>query len=254
MLNTVRGFVLRRHRVADADVAFDVLTDSGALFRLRAHGILSSRKRSGLITEPGALVEAVFYAHDDRGGSLKEGRVIDRFEEAKAGYQGILVVSHLLELCSRSVQGVEGDGLFTLLSGALEELRTHPAASADGAPVRHLLGFVRVRLARLLGVLSDPAHCTTCGEPLARAAAWMMPEVAFQCDRCSEHANTTDAEFARLTDRASRERYSRFQDAVLSSHPLISDWDGRLLRCAEHYLGAGLRTAPELYRRLGSSG
>ena len=254
MLTTARGFVLQRHRAAEADVTFDLLTEAGSSVRIRAHGILSSKRRSGLITEPAALVEVVYYAHGDAGGSLKEGRVLDRFEEAKTGYEAVLIVSHLLELCSRSVRGVEGGGLFTLLEGSLVELRARAAGPGSAGDIRHLLGFVRVRLARLLGVLSDPASCTNCGDPLGSEAVWLMPEVSFQCTKCSEHGSVIDGQLARMTDHASREKYSRFRVAVPASQALVPEWDTRLLRCAEHFLGAGLRTAPELYRRLGSSG
>ncbi len=254
MLATVRGFVLRRNRIADADVSFEVLTETGETVRLRAHGILASKRRTGLVTEPAALIEAVYYAHD-AGGSLKEGRVLDRFEECKGDYRSMLVASHLLELCSRSARGVEGGQLFTLLQGALQEFRRLDSRAGDFVPeARCLLAFVKVRLAGLLGVLAAANQCSECGAELGPLAVWLLPELAFRCPRCSDQATALDGELAALTRAAGRARFSVFRAGLSQSHATVALWDTRLLSCLEHFFGSALTSSAELYRELGSSG
>lgn len=257
MLANAVGFVLNRKRAGEADITFELLPETGRTLRLRLHGILASRKRSGLVAEPGALIEAVYYQKEDGFGSVKEARVRDRFEECKQNYETMLIVSHLLELCSLAASGDESGQVHQLLLGAMGELRARqpdPRKVAGAQEVRRLLGFFRLRLARILGVLADPQACAECGEALENEAVWLLPELAFACHRCRADVSKEDFRMAQLMVAASRQRYANFADTVPADGPLLATWDRNLLRATEAFLGREVRTAGELYPVMPSSG
>lgn len=265
-LITSRGIVLGREKAGEADVMVHLLEESGALRRLRVFGIQGSRRRSNLLTEPGSLIRAVYYEGKGGHGSFKEGELTDRFEEIKSDYAGMCLVAYLLELAELAARGDEHPELFLLLKGAFDQLRGGISGPADDPLTRShgllvLLGFFKVRLLKLLGLLGETEICSRCGGPLGARAGWALPEVSFHCQKCSDRAGKREALMAGWIGWASRLRFENFAKQVASlqiaDSSLTGDWDRQLGMCLEAFYSrpseAGRRFYEELHRQAARS-
>ena len=265
-----QGIVLGRRNFAEADVILDLLPESGPPESVKAHGIRASRKRSQIITEPGSRVALVYYRGKNGPGSLKEGEVLERFQELKSSYENSLLLAYILELTAGAAWGNEGSALLQLLEGALRalqerriDLRERPSdeSSAQGERIWlfELLGFYKTRLLSILGLLGDCEHCSLCGEELGRRACWPGPlEVSFTCEKCSPEAGESEAWQARAVSLAQSRKFARFleflppapEDLLEATRAL----DLRLGRALEAQFTRPPASRKEFYgRALGSS-
>ena len=275
MLERLTGFVLKRRRVGEADLIVHILEEEGRVLELKAHGLLASRRRSNLIAEPGSLISAVYYKKEGLG-SLKEGQILERYEDVKEGYLNLLILAYVLELTESAARNHETSGIFPLLKGALSVIResladwkvktsgkTDDPRSPDSNRLRWsglFLAFYKIRLLKLLGILADTSCCTECAESLEAEAFWSFPETGFICHRCSINASREEGVMARLITLAGVRRFSNFLldiRSVLSGNILTDDaldiiirLDQRLGKCLEYYYNRPLASGPPLYREL----
>ncbi len=258
-LLTEKGFVLNRRKVGEADVILTLLRENGPIVRVKVHGILQSRKRSNLLTEPGCYISATYYHKEDAPGSLKEGHVIERFEELKSGYDDMLLLSYLLELTGASAGGEDTHDLFVLLRGCLRELQSLSAADKRTTrDIRLLLGFFKVRLCKILGILGDPGHCSECGAELNGPASWSLPEMNFLCENCSVNADEIEGGLSGLVRLAGDYRFANFLKRLpelpaatkVTHEDALTRWDDALGQCLEEFFGAPLQSATAFYGRL----
>lgn len=256
MLTKATGIVLRRSKMKEADLSVQVLAESGGLVELYVHGIRASKSRSQLLAEPGTLIHFDFYEKDERGGSLKEGEILDRFDEIKSDYLGTLVLSYLLELVGLAARGEATPETYQLLLGALGEIRaagTRASADERRLFLIQLLAFFKIRLLRILGLLGDTEHCDTCGNSLGDRAGWAVPEMTFRCGRHAEVSSRDEAWMAGLIGHAAVTRFQRLRASLPDRGPGLDVWkrlDEWLSRCLEHYFATPSTVAPQLYQRL----
>lgn len=272
--------MLARRNVGEADTLGQLLFSTGLQREVRSHGLRKSKSRSGLLLEPGSLVQLTYYENEKTTGevaivaSLKEGHVIERYAALKdGGYDGLLLLSYFLELARFGAKAGESTELFLLLKGTLEALAELCADNA--APVRSarfllLSVFFKVRVLKILGLVGDARTCAECGSELGDEAIWGVPEVFFTCDRCAVDVNRADAYAARAIAAASEMRFGRFaeyladwpagttpQDGQLAQTDELPEWllhiESRLLQCMEHYQGGPLRAATQLREHAGLS-
>lgn len=269
MLNKATGIVLRRDKAKEADLSVQVLLESGKLVRLYLHGIRASRTRSQLLAEPGTLIRCDYYEKDEAGGSLKEGEILDRYEELKGDYLDTLALSYLLEAAGLAAKGEATPEVYQLLIGALGEIRAYTAeakataAAPDAASTTaeerrkffliQLLAFFKIRLLRILGLLGDSRHCDVCGTELGARAGWAVPEMTFRCARHADESSQAEAWMAGLITRAAATRFQTLRAGLGDPDLEPETWrrlDEWLSRCLEHYFATPSAVAPQLYRRL----
>ncbi len=269
--------MLARRNVGEADTLGQLLFSTGHSREVRSHGLRKSKSRSGLLLEPGSLVQLTYYENEKSVSdappvaSLKEGHVVERFAELKdGGYDGLLLLSYFLELARFGAKAGESTELYLLLKGTLEALAE--LCADNSTPVRSgrfllLSVFFKVRVLKVLGLVGDARTCAECGGELCDEAIWNVPEVFFTCHRCAVDVNRADAYAARAIAAASEMRFGRFAE-YLASWPAgesvrltqteeLPGWllhiESRLLQCMEHYQGGPLQAAAQLREHVGLS-
>ena len=255
MLIKTTGIVLRRAKQKESDLSVQLLDEDGALIELYMHGIRASKSRSQLLAEPGTLIRCEYYQKDERGGSFREGAILDRFDELKGDYTGTLVLSYLLEMIGLAARGGPMPENYQLLNGAMEHLRGSPAGTGPARGLFHLrlLAFFKVRLLRILGLMGDCEHCEICGNPLGERAGWNVPEVSFRCRRHAEEHSREEAWMAVFLTRAAVTRFDPLLAWIGQDSPPLEVWrrmDEWLSRCLEHYFATPSTVSMQLYKQL----
>jgi len=276
MLRTEQGIVIKRFPYSEANTGIKILTEEGQILTLTAYGILSSKKRSNLISEPGSLISVTYYEHTHSTGALKEGNVVEDFEEIKKNYDSLLVLSYILELTDAAVKGEKNSGFYNLLYGALQEMKKTDIfergfkmkknrSSLDNLGdifwLYAFLGFYKIRIVKLLGLLGDTGICANCGNPLGGRVKFAVPDVSFLCENCTDgtsasEASASGAHMAEWIRFAAVNRFQKYlsylpptSETIMES---LTEMDHYLNRTLEYFFSKILTSKIQLYKYIGS--
>jgi len=240
MIEVARGIIIRRRKDQEADTVATILTEEGKLLRLRFHGILQSKNRSTLLTEPGTYVDMRVHSRvDSQTASVKEGTIIERFESWKTGYSSLALLSCLLEFAEGVSPSIHEES-FGLLLEALREGETSALVYSELGACLFLNGF-RLRAMQLAGFIGEIGSCSSCEAPLEDFAFWSIPEMSFQCDRCTREAS---AEHARLSRTIAQLLAGPFSKMIADNNfEKESGSDLEHLKRLEHLLSICIRHA-----------
>lgn len=230
---TSTGIVLSRRKDRETDIVFDLMRENGSVVRLRAHGIVATKNRSGLIHEPGSKIQATYYDEDSRGGSLKEATLLDRREGLKESYTDMTLLSYVLEISRHASEGSPDPDLYRLLDGALETLNQENKKRTVDDFLSFII-FYKTRLMKVSGFLGETDRCSHCGAPLEGEAYLNRDELSFTCKNCEKDANHQDRIVADLLNRGSRLRYERFLES-LGNHPIGPEILNRVNRSLDDF-------------------
>ena len=256
MLQTAKGIVLQRRDEGESDTLAHMIVESGERITLRVYGIRASKKRGNLLTEPGNLLKATYYAKTPTFGSLKEAVIRDGYGEIKSNYRDVLVMSYVLDITHKAMQGNNSNEMFLLLKGALDEFRKACIEGYDRNFAFSLLSFYKVRLFKLLGLLGDTDFCSSCGGELEGKAAWMAPEMFFQCPRCNGGADSRDYEIAGFVRLFSRTRFQKACEHLTQglSTGILPGFDHKLAKSLDHYFSVPSKAGEQLYGQINGRG
>ena len=200
------GIVLYSRRLGEADMCARIYTRESGKRCFVFKGLRKSKTRPHAATEPGTLLNLVYYQHEER-----EYQVVNEFRiEAHCGalredLERIAHLYFLLEMVDRtSAPNDPHPQLYALLKGALEELgRTDYTA--------HLSVFFCIHLLRRLGVLPDLSRCRMCGAREFQSFGFDRGELFAVCGTCArESRGLKIVKSARLGDYLRATLGSRF--------------------------------------------
>lgn len=208
MMVSLHGIVLRKKKDGEADLLIWLLSQEGVVYNLRFHGIEQSKSRSAQSTEIGCVIDVRANMRTETSGSVKEASVVERFENWKGGYRSLALLSGVLEFVQGVATAGEPGEMYRLLLGALREGERNAAAFT---PTGSSIFFSALRLRGLAGagLIGDCAHCANCGERLGQKARWIVPDVSFLCETCSEDPCEEDARLAGTMERIQTEPFSK---------------------------------------------
>ncbi|MEM7181411.1 MAG: DNA repair protein RecO [Spirochaetota bacterium] len=244
------GIVLHAKVFSDSDVIFTLLGESQAKARYVVKGIKKSKRRPILACEQGSQIRIDYYHHLHREVyNIKELHLINRFEVAKKGYDGFLLVSYLCDL----VQAFLPDGdvyqrCYKILHAAFSYLQAE-----QYLPI--LLPFFKVRLLAEIGLISQEFFCHSCGipvlemaEPAVHLEAWNFE---ITCSNCNAPPNN-HIHILHLLDILFQSKYK-----TLLTHPVplpvIIELDRALNTYIQAYLNRHIKSHALLYQTLGNS-
>lgn len=258
------ALVLERQHGGESDSLALVLLENGQLLRLRMHGLRTSKNRNQRMAEAGTLLDIIYYPHTGGPASLKEGCVLESYDDVKHGYRNLEWLAFVLEITGFAAQQDCGPELFQLLRGMLTTMQKIVQAQQkifNEASDLLLFNFFAVRILNLLGLLGETAYCAACGEELRKKARWIKPEVYFYCDACSLDANETEFWMARLLGYAATHRYGRVADAfqsdlnqfalnpdstMLNPNLVVQTLSTNLLQSLQHTYGKAFGSTPDV--------
>ncbi|TGK17309.1 DNA repair protein RecO [Leptospira fluminis] len=180
-LRKTKGIVMESRILPEGDAFLRLLPEEGEVASFRVKGIKKSKTRPIAATEPGSLVSLDYYRTQGREAyNVKEIGLLDRFEKAKSGYAGTVLVSYLVELVSSFLtEGGAHPQEYRLLYAALQEL------DAGGfRPV--FLPFFKLKLLYTGGFLSKEISCSVCGKELGEMSSCSLEDEHFEtiCGDC----------------------------------------------------------------------
>lgn len=164
------AFVVRTHKLGEADLIVVLLTREHGLVRAVAKGVRRSKSRFGARLDRFCRVNVQIYPGRNRskpdGGlaNVTDAVTVHTFAPQLSGdvdrfYAGVAV----LEVAELTVQGSEQDGetIFELLDGALGELAVAPADAA--LPPRTVADRFVLRALDVAGWAPSLVDCAQCG-------------------------------------------------------------------------------------------
>lgn len=245
MIHTKEAFVLQRYKETGKNAVLTLLTAEGSIQRIKIHGIYESHHRSRIITEPGVLGEFTYYEKGDSVASCKEFSVTNSFEHIRATYQGLLLVSALIDLTGTIGTKEKRPSLFFLLKGSILWLNENASRSFAGRTNHEnsipqistiakpyppdriyliLFLFFKTRILLIEGLVGDLDHCSSCQEPIEDACFIIPGELSFHCKKCKpEKASKKDFLLLNLFEYAIHMKFRSFLPEALRTYAPLSD-------------------------------
>ncbi|XDD51576.1 DNA repair protein RecO [Leptospira sp. WS92.C1] len=247
-LKKMTGIVLESREIQAGDAVIRLLPEEGQVENFRVRGIRKSKTRPIASVEPGSLSSVDYYnARNQEIHNVKEISLLNRYDRAKSGYLGMVIVSYLVELASSfTPDGAEHPGEFRLLSGALEELE-------ENGPSILILPFFKLRLLVSGGFLSKELLCHSCGTELKEMASVTLQTSPLEivCGNCF-HSNENDLGLVQWIQTFLMLRFRDLKERKISVEKIL-DLDRICNRMLEPILRKKLKSATTLYEALGEN-
>ncbi|PJZ76649.1 DNA repair protein RecO [Leptospira neocaledonica] len=247
-LKKTTGIVMESRILPEGDAFLRLLPEEGEVGSFRVKGIKKSKTRPIAAVEPGSLTVLDYYFTQGRETfNVKEIGLIRRFDKAKTGYSGTVLVSYLVELVSSFLtEGGSHPMEYKLLLGALKEL------DEDGyKPV--FLPFFKLKLLYVGGFLSKEMECASCGKNLSEIQSCSLDETHFEivCGDCGTPKPDKFGLVLFVQDCLAL-RYRDLKDKKISLE-LLKEADSLSNRALKPLLGKRLKSEPMLYESLGEN-
>ncbi|PJZ70224.1 DNA repair protein RecO [Leptospira perolatii] len=240
------GIVMESRVVGEGDAFIRILPSEGEVASFKIKGIKKSKTRPIAAVEPGSLVSIDYYYVQGKDTfNVKEIGLIQRFDQAKQGYSGTVLVSYLVELVSSFLtQGGAHPQEYKLLLAALKEL------DQDGfRPV--FLPFFKLKLLYAGGFLSKELQCSICGKALDEMHSCSLEEDQLEivCGECKTPQKNRIG-LVRFVETCLNRRYRDLKDGQISLE-LLRDADRLSNKALKPLLGKKLKSESLLYEVMG---
>ncbi|ALO00233.1 DNA repair protein RecO [Leptospira interrogans serovar Hardjo-prajitno] len=247
-LKKIRGIVLESKTIQEGGALIRLLPEAGSVENFRIRGIRKSKTRPIASVEPGSLSDVDYYhSKNKETHNVKEISLINRFDRAKSGYLGTVLVSYLVELASSfTPDGAEHPGEFRLLFGALEELEE------NGISIL-ILPFFKLRLLVSGGFLSKELICHSCGAELKEMTFVTLQTTPLEliCGNCL-YGDRNDLGCVQWIQTFLMLRFRDLKEREISVENIL-DLDRICNQMLEPILRKKLKSAPTLYEALGEN-
>lgn len=185
------GIVLSSIQSGEADCFARVFTKEFGKRDFLLKGIKKSKKRPGVISEPGTIANLVYYFHEDRNSYIvNEFKIHTHYLNIRDNLSSILLLYYLLEIVEKTTAFNDTNKLiFNLLSSAIgiiskTEYKAHFAVS-----------FI-LYLIKLHGILPDFTRCKKCGCPSSVKSAIDAADFHPVCADCQSTLNLKTVTFS----------------------------------------------------------
>ncbi|EPG76162.1 DNA repair protein RecO [Leptospira fainei serovar Hurstbridge str. BUT 6] len=247
-LRKAKGIVMESRILPEGDAFLRLLPEEGEVSSFRVKGIKKSKSRPIAAVEPGSLTALDYYMTQGRDTyNVKEIGLIERFDNAKKGYAGTVLVSYLVELVSSFLtEGGVHPQEYKLLYAALKELD-------EGGYRPIFLPFFKFKLLYVAGFLSKEISCSVCGKELGEMSSCSLEDEHFDviCGDCrTPHPDRIG--LVRLIYDCLRSRYKDLKEEKISLE-LLKEADRLSNRALKPLLGRRLKSEAMLYESLGEA-
>lgn len=184
------GVVLSSFPGGEADRIVRIFTREYGKRSFVFKGIRKSRKRSTLVSEPGTVVDLVYYYHDNRDYQVAgEFQVRNHFYSIREDLGRIFHLYLVLETVEK-ITGFNDPNrqIFDLLTRGIETLSSSPYTV-------NVTLFFLIHLFRLNGILPDYSSCKVCGKKELHRFALDFHDCTPVCDACMKNSHTNTSSF-----------------------------------------------------------
>lgn len=181
-IRKAHGIVLSSRPTGEADRLVRVYTREYGKNNFVFKGIRKSKKRAMASTEPGTLLNIVYYFNEKKDCYIaNEFNIQKQCEQLRGNLEKMFFLFYMLELVDKTTALANpAPRIFDLLNAALNILETTET-------VTHLVVFFAIHLLRLEGIASHNYYCKTCGRHTFENFAIDPNDLMLICERCASN-------------------------------------------------------------------
>jgi DNA repair protein RecO len=178
------GFILRTHKLAEADKIVVCLTNKYGVIRGVARGARRLKSRFGASLEPFTLVTLSLFEREGKElMSLRQAEIQQSYFHLSLNTEVVASLEYMSELIIEFTPPHEPETkLLRMVRACLE------AISADPTLLQEVIRYYEFWILKLSGFLAPPEKCANCGIRLAaltsEIAAYASRGGAFNCHEC----------------------------------------------------------------------
>lgn len=175
-----QGIVLSSRATGEADRAIRAFTREFGKKSFVFKGLRKSKKRATAASEPGTVLELVYYFHEGRDFHIvNEFTIKKQYTDLRNNLEKMIFMFFMLELVDKTTaQANPVPRLYDMLAAALEVLRVTDRPA-------HLAAFFALHLLRTEGVITDAPACKACGRSEMPKFAMDFQDFLPLCETCA---------------------------------------------------------------------
>ncbi|HPJ35946.1 MAG TPA: DNA repair protein RecO [Spirochaetota bacterium] len=237
-----RGIVLSRSLSGEADYICSIFTKDRGREKFIFKGIRKSRKRPRSASEPGTILDIIYYT--GKSGPLN---TVSEFDIAsscgaiRGSSNSIFSLCYMLELIDATTGfGDINERIYSLLSAGIDSLgkTKHPL---------HFLIFFTARYMDMQGIMPETESCSWCGRG-EDAELFLDPvSLRMSCSGCSGGGKAVNSTASRYLRHCLRDKFSRIEPNNYDRE-LISPLFFSLRAYIENYFSVKLKSADMLVK------
>lgn len=175
-----QAIVLSSRATGEADRAIRAFTrEHGKKFFI-FKGLRKSKKRAMAASEPGTVLELVYYFHEGRDFHIvNEFTIKKQYTDLRDNLEKMIFMFFMLELVDKTTAAANPvPRLYDMLAAALEVHR-------ETLMPAHLAAFFALHLLRTEGIINDYFACRLCGCDDMQKFAMDFQDFSFVCENCA---------------------------------------------------------------------
>ncbi len=237
-----RGVVLSRTLSGEADYICSIYTKDLGRERFIFKGIKKSQKRPRSATEPGTILDIVYYTGNSGSiNTVSEFDIVSSSIHIRKSSESIFSMYYMVELIDSTTGfGDINERVYSLLCAGLDTLgkTEHPL---------HFIIFFTARYMDIQGILPELSSCSWCGGEGDAGLSIDPVSLRVSCALCSSGGRAINGEGAGYLRESVNEKFSRIDPGRYrneSLHPLLRS----LTSYIENYFGIKLKSADMIGR------
>ncbi len=175
-----QGIVLSSRPTGEADRSIRAFTREHGKKSFIFKGLRKSKKRPMAASEPGTVLELVYYFHEGKDFHIvNECAIKKQYTDLRGSLDKMMFMFFMLELVDKTTAPANPvPRLFDMLAAALEVLR-------DTDKPAHLAAFFALHVLRTEGVITDVRACKQCGRTDMPKFALDFQDFLPLCETCA---------------------------------------------------------------------
>ncbi len=234
-----QGIVLSSRPTGEADRSICAFTREYGKKSFIFKGLRKSKKRAMAASEPGTMLELVYYFHDGRDFHIvNEFTIKKQYSDLRGNLEKMIFMFFLLELVDKTTATANPvPRLFDMLAAALDVLRETDRPA-------HLASFFALHLLRTEGVISDVGACKHCGRTEMQKFAIDFQDFLPLCETCAARFSITPSLSRSVLDFIKSSATKKFSAMNLDAASREQMLDMLFVLCmfVERYFNVNLKT------------
>jgi len=175
------GIVLSSKKSGEADVISTILTRGYGKKKFIFKGLKKSKKRSLSVSEPGSIINLVYYYKENKNlFNVNESSISRHYSDITKNLDKIYHLYYLLESVEKTTgYDSEDSRIFDLLISGIDAL-------AKNQNCINLTVFFILHLLRLQGILPNIHSCRTCGSSDFQEFSLEVHDLSLTCENCKK--------------------------------------------------------------------
>jgi DNA repair protein RecO len=235
------GIVLSKQSSGEADNICTIYTKNSGKDRFVFRGLKKSTKRPRTASEPGTILDMVYYTgRNDSVSTVSEFDILSNYSSIRKSSSKIYSLYFILELVDRTTGFSDSNSsIFNLLSAGIETL------SGTEFP-GHFSLFFAVKYLLMQGVFPDTGRCSWCGNTEADKLVIENNSLRTSCINCTDIKSAViRSQGMELINQCQKLKLDKIDCTIYSNRDVISAL-AVIIEYINSYYGIKLKTGSML--------